>query len=126
MSTGAPKPLLCPFCGARLARPRLLELESYADSEGNQCVCGAFYAVDYTSHNLGQAMLDAYCFAAGSAEAALDLDPEADLDEAIVEAYDPRSHTVMAKKSPGFKGASLYFVRLRPGAAERLAREGGE
>lgn len=123
MSISTPTPLLCPFCGARVPRPGEMDVESYQSSDGARCICGAVYAVDYTSHNLGVALLDAYCYAAGDQEKALDVDPDNDLDEAVVENYIAKSHQVAPKKSPNYAGASLYFVRLRPGAAERLAAE---
>lgn len=123
MSIALPKQLLCPFCGAKIARPGPVNRPSYADSDGGGCVCGAWYAVDHTSHNLGQAMLDAYCFATGSLDGALDLNPDEDLDEKIIEAYDAKSHKVMPKKSPHFAGASLYFVRLRPEARARFEND---
>lgn len=123
MSISNPKPLLCPFCGARVPRPGTMDIESYQSSDGGRCVCGGVFAVDYTSHNLGVALLDAYCFATGDPDKALDVNPDDDLDEAIVENYLADTHQVMPKKSPNYTGASIYFVRLRPGVAERLAGE---
>ena len=127
MSISKPQPLLCPFCGARLGRPGPMEIESYEDSEGGSCICGAVFAMDSTSHNLGRAMMDAYCFAAPGPDQALDLDPEEDLDEEVVSGYDPQRHHVMPPKSATYPGTGgLYFVRLRPEAAARLVRERGE
>ena len=127
MSISKPLPLLCPFCGAKVGRPGPVSRESYEDSDGGECVCGAFYAFDPTSHNLGRAMMDAYCYAAGSMDAAIDLDPAKDLDEAVVKGYDSKRHHVMPPKSATYPGSGgIYFVRLRPEAAERLARERGE
>lgn len=124
MSMSMPQPLLCPFCGAKLGRPGPMETESYEDSDGGRCICGAAFALDATSHNLGRAMMDAYCYVAGGMDQALDLDPEKDLDEAVVRGYDPKRHNVMPPKSATYPGTGgLYFVRLRPEAEERLARE---
>ena len=125
MSSSIPQPLTCPFCGIRLSRPTDLEVESYEASPGNFCPgCGAAYALDHTSHNLGRVMLDAYCYAAGSCDKAMDLDPEKDLYEQIVRGYDEKTNTVLAPKTPRYTGAGgLYFVRLKPEAAERLAKE---
>jgi hypothetical protein len=121
MSTALPGPLLCPFCGARLPRPSPVEAVSYEDSEGGFCLCGAAFALDATAHNLGRAMLDAYCFVAGSPDLALDLDPKADLDEAVVQGYDPERHHVLPPKQGRYPGTGqVYVVRLRPAAAERL------
>ena len=128
MSISRPTPLTCPFCGAKVPRPQPMKEESYEGSEGGFCICGAAYALDSTSHNLGRAMLDAYAFAAGSADLALDLDPEKDLDEAVVKGYDLQKHRVMPVKGGRYPGSGgVYFARLRPEAAERLAemkREG--
>jgi len=130
MSVSRPTPLTCPFCGAKVPRPKVLEEESYEGSEGGFCLCGAAYALDPTSHNLGRAMLDAYSYAAGSAELALELDPDRDLDEAVVKGYDQQKNQVMPAKGGRYPGSGgVYFVRLRPEAAERLAgmkkKEGG-
>jgi len=122
MSRSRPTPLLCPFCGARLPRPVRLDLASYENSEGGLCVCGAAFAHDQTSHNLGRALLDAYCFAAGSPELALELTAEEDTDEKIVPNYDPQRHEVRPPQPGRYSASALYFVRLRPEAAERLAR----
>lgn len=123
MSISRPSPLLCPFCGARLPRPGPVDMDSYEGSDGGLCVCGAAFALDYTAHNLGRAMLDAYCFVAGSTDLALDLNPDQDLDEAVVKGYDPQKHQVMPPKPALYQGTGgLYFVRLRPEAAARLAK----
>ncbi len=121
MSQSIPEPLRCPFCGAKLSPPARLSAASYENSDGGSCVCGAVFAFDPTSHNLGRAMLDAYCYAAGDPGLALELDPAHDLDEAVVRGYDEKRNVVMAPKSPSYQGAgSLYFVRLRPGVSSRL------
>lgn len=66
-------------------------------------------------------LLDAYCFATGSLDLALELTSEEDIDEAIVRGYNPKAHTVQEPKAPRYQGAgALYFVRLRPEAARRL------
>jgi hypothetical protein len=124
MSLSKPQPFLCPFCGAKMDRPGPMDVQSYEDSDGGRCVCGAAFALDPTSHNLGRAMMDAYCYVAGGPDEALDLDPEKDLDEQVVKGYDSKRHHVMPHKSGTYPGAGgLYFVRLRPEAAERLAKE---
>ncbi len=104
-----------------MPRPGPVEALSYENSEGGACVCGAVFALDVTSHNLGRAMLDAYCFAAGDPELALELTSDEDVDEAIVQGYDPKTHRVWPPKSPRYRGASLYFVRLRAQASAHLA-----
>lgn len=121
VSTTKPQPAACPFCGARLPRPQRLATPSYEDSEGGLCVCGAAFALDATTHNLGRALLDAYCFVTGSTDLALELNPDKDLDESILQGYDPRAHTCSPPRSPRYQGGGcLYFVRLRPEAARRL------
>lgn len=123
MSISRPKPLTCPFCGAKLAPPGPLEIDSYSNSDGGECICGAFYALDHTSHNLGVAMMDAYCFVAGGSDWALDIDPDKELDEEVVQGYLPDKHQVMPVKSSNYPGTGgIYFVRLRPEAVNRLAR----
>lgn len=124
-SAARPQPAVCPFCGARLPRPQPLAKPSYEGSEGGFCVCGAAFALDATSHNLGRALLDAYCFVTGSLDLALEMNPEQDLDESILRGYDPVAHTCAPPRSPHYQGAGcLYFVRLRPEAARRLGLAG--
>jgi hypothetical protein len=112
--TDRTRPVLCPFCGATLLRPVHSESGQWYDFAGGFCDCGAVFALDPTARNGGAAFLQALVVASdGDMDRAMGLSEGEDYDVGYVENYDQHQHRV----DPSAFG-TLYFVRLRPGAAK--------
>ncbi len=107
----------CPFCNARLERPKEMEPMRRGDFEYGMCTCGAVFVHDVTGFNLGAAMVEALEFACDAdLDLAWDLMPGEDYDDALIEGYDIKKHLVYPDghdyEGHRIKGA-LSFIRLR-------------
>lgn len=109
------RPAACPFCEARLPRPKPRPHNPISLLPGGACACGAVFVVDPTGRNGGQALLEALEDACGGdRERSLRLERDRDYGE-LIENYDPQLHQFIRD----FKGyrrgmARLYLIRLRP------------
>jgi len=105
----------CPFCGMVIEKPKELTTRRPNEMPVGACSCGAVYACDVTSHNLGTAMIEALVFGCnGDWDLAWDLLPEEDYLEKQVENYDFETHLIIhggvyiGRRIAG----TLYFIRL--------------
>lgn len=105
----------CPFCGMIIEKPMELTTRMPGEMPVGTCSCGAVYACDETGHNIGSAMLDALFFACNmDSDLALNILPEDDYVEKVVENYDYKTHLVIpggffeTRKISGV----LFFIRL--------------
>jgi hypothetical protein len=104
------QPPLCPFCGQEISPPQPLEDNFLYEFDGGQCSCNASYCFDPTSRNGGAVLMQAMVQACkGDWDKALDLSPEIDYNEGILEGYSALTHRVNA---PGAFG-TIYFIRLK-------------
>lgn len=104
------QPALCPFCRGPVPRPEPLSDGLWYEFDGGLCpTCGAHYAHDPTARNGGAVMLQAMVQACdGDWDAALEMAPGEDYDEAVLTHYDGQHHR-LAERAFG----SLYFVRRK-------------
>jgi len=109
------KKVECPFCGAKIEKPRELPVRKWGEMPVGSCTCGAVYACDVTGHNLGSAMVEALVFGCNMDwDLAWGLIPEEDYLEALVENYDYIDHVISVTGCvEGRKvNGALYFIRL--------------
>ena len=103
-----PRPLQCPFCDDYLRTPIDINF-STVELTGGICTCGAIYALDRTTHNLGDIFMDALTFVCkGDIDKALSLNPE-DYEAEELD-YDLHANTIGRSKSG--KTCKLVFMRL--------------
>jgi hypothetical protein len=105
----------CPFCGMVIEKPKELTTRMPNEMPVGACSCGAVYACDVTSHNLGTAMIEALVLGCnGDWDLAWGLLPEEDYLEKQVEDYDFETHLII--HGGVYKGrriaGTLYFIRL--------------
>ena len=106
-------PVRCPFCRQEIDRPKEVEGQWF-EFDGGTCACGAAFALDPTARNGGAVLLQAIVMAAGGDwDKALAIAPGEDYDDTPVTHYHPLSHSLSPTAF-----ATLYFVRLRPGAGK--------
>jgi hypothetical protein len=105
----------CPFCDMLIGRPKELATRMPNEMPVGACSCGAVYACDVTSHNLGTAMIEALVFGCnGDWDLAWGLLPEDDYLEKLIENYDFETHLIIhggvyqGRRTAG----TLYFIRL--------------
>jgi hypothetical protein len=107
------EPPACAFCGAALPRPKRRPWKTESLLPGGRCACGAFFVVDPTGRNGGQALLEALEDACGGDRGRSQfLVPGRDYGE-LIENYDTQLHRFIR----GFTGyrrgmARLYLVKL--------------
>lgn len=121
------EPPACPYCGAALRRPKSRPWNPASLLPGGRCECGAFFVVDPTGRNGGNALLEALADACGGDRARSDfLVPGRDYDE-LIENYDAQLHRYIK----GFRGyrrgmARLYLVKLTSAATPGGKGEHGD
>jgi len=124
MSTHSPegmsrkeKPVTCPFCDQRVAKPRPLGAKGSRDeTSGGHCACGALYIADVTGKLGGQALMDGLTILCdGDVDAALGLSAGTDY-EMVKLGYRPRTHSVERHMPRGgaFGRPKLWFFRRLP------------
>lgn len=112
------RPAICPFCEARLPRPKPRPWNTLSLLPGGKCDCGAFFVVDPTGRNGGHALLEVLeDICGGDRDRSLRLERGRDYGELIAN-YDPQLHQYLQD----FKGyrrgmARLYLAKLLPAAA---------
>lgn len=100
----------CPFCNEWLKVPEDIKTET-GEFVGGRCGCDAVYAYDPTGHNVGEAYLDALCFACGENWAMLM--PGDDYSEAVFN-YDLRVHRLSPIKDirRDYSG-KMVFIKIK-------------
>jgi HEAT repeat protein len=116
----------CPFCGMNIEKPKEMATRMPNEMPVGACSCGAVYACDVTSHNLGSAMIEALVFGCnGDWDLAWGLLPEDDYLEKQVKNYDFETHLIIhggvyqGRRTAG----TLYFIRLH-GDVREVTEEG--
>ena len=108
------KPLQCPFCDNKLAKPVNLD-SATLDITCGICQCGAVYVLDGSGHNLGQTFMDALAFACKEDyDKALSLPPEEYETETLM--YDLHLNTASICENAIVKSPKLLFLRLKTGS----------
>ncbi|MEW6162672.1 MAG: DVU0298 family protein [Nitrospirota bacterium] len=108
--------LKCPFCNHLIEQPKELKERKTREFPLGVCeYCGAVYAYDATGHNRGAAFVEALLFACNYDDyLAFSLSAGEDYLDAIVENYDPITHSVIpggALDDRAVRGV-LIFVKL--------------
>lgn len=108
--------LRCPFCGHAIEQSKELRERKPREFPLGVCDnCGAVYAYDATGHNRGAAFVEALLFACNNDDyLAFSLSAGEDYLDAIVENYDPITHSVIsggALDDRAVRGV-LIFVKL--------------
>lgn len=90
--------LRCPFCGHAIEQSKELRERKPREFPLGVCDhCGAVYAYDATGHNRGAAFVEALLFACNNDDyLAFSLSAGEDYSDAIVENYDPITHSVIS------------------------------
>lgn len=107
----------CPFCGHPFEQSKeLMERKLHEFPLGVCDHCGAVYAYDATGHNRGAAFVEALLFACNYDDyLAFSLSADEDYFDAIIENYDPATHSVISGgvlDDRAVRGV-LIFVKLK-------------
>ena len=117
MKTGSREELepVCPFCGAKLARPAAVKLSAVEEALGGTCRgCGAIYLVDPTNKNVGEVMMQTLGLAADKlAKDMSEMIAGQDYEDAVLN-YDVRIHR-SSGVNRGFADGHgrLYILKIK-------------